>query len=309
MGSITPIDPGTRKDEALSEMTRDILERIANRTLDLPAVPASVVRCMALLRENDFSLRQAAQAIEREPLLAARVLAVSNSATFGGLAPVRNVMQAATRLGADNLRVVLFEVMASHVFVSVDPEIRQACIGLWQHSRVVAATSRQLSYMVDAGDAGDAYVAGLLHDIGKPILASLLVKAENRLLGTRTDVWPGPETWMAIVQAGHRAVGAALAQKWSLPEAVIEAVANCTTYDDAPCSIVNCVRLANALAKDAGVYVGPIDESELADVMLTGRATLGLSDEDLDGLRGQLADASTHDPAPMSAVAKYTESR
>src|SRR5439155_16649168 len=152
-----------------------------------------------------------------DPLLAARVLSVSNSAAFGGLAQVRNVVQAATRLGADNLRLVLFEVMASHVFISVDPNIRNACQALWQHSRSVATTSRQLALMVDAGDPGEAYLAGLLHDIGKPIIASILVKAENRLLGTRTDVWLDPATWMEIVQAGHRPVGVALAGKWMLP--------------------------------------------------------------------------------------------
>ena len=297
MGSEWPIEPSRSKQgDLLSSVTRNILERIESNTLSLPSMPTAVARCMALLRENDFSLRQAAQVIEKDPLLAARVLSVSNSATFGGLAQVRNVVQAATRLGADNLRVVLFEVMASHVFVSVDPEIRHACNALWKHSRVVAATSRQLSLMVDAGDAGEAYLAGLLHDIGKPIIASLLVKAENRLLGTRTDTWLDSDTWMSIVQAGHRPVGVALARKWMLPEAVVSTVANCATYDDdAPCSIVNCVRLANALAKDAGIYMGKFERRELSDVMMVGQTILGLTDEDLDDLRGQLTDASTHE--------------
>src|SRR5215831_15389219 len=109
------------KDEQFrASVISDILERIENKTLPLPSMPIAVARCVALLRENDFSLRQAARVIEKDPLLAARVLAVSNSVTFGGLAPVRNIVQAAIRLGADNLRLVLFEVMASHLFVSVD---------------------------------------------------------------------------------------------------------------------------------------------------------------------------------------------
>jgi len=301
-----PVPGPLKQDELLSSVTRTILERTQNDTLALPSMPIAVARCMSLLRENDFSLRKAAQVIEKDPLLATRVLSVSNSATFGGLAQVRTVVQAATRLGADNLRVVLFEVMASHVFVSIDPKIRHACSALWEHSRAVAVTSRQLSLMVDAGDASDAYLAGLLHDIGKPIMASLLVKAENRLLGSRTDVWLDPETWMAIVQAGHRLVGIALVRKWLLPETVVRAVANCTTYDDdAPRSIVNCVRLANALAKDAGVYIGPIDRNELSCVTMAGQTVLGLTDEDIDGLRSELADASSHDGSTNGALAKH----
>src|SRR5258706_10103241 len=128
-------DNRAKHDQLLASVSENILERIRNNTLALPSMPIAVARCMALLRENDFSLRQAAQVIEKDPLLAARVISVSNSAAFGGLAQVRNVVQAATRLGADNLRLVLFEVMASHVFVSVDPEIRHACNALWKHSR------------------------------------------------------------------------------------------------------------------------------------------------------------------------------
>ena len=293
----------SKQDELLSSATGNILETIEKGTLALPSMPLAVARCMALLRENDFSLRQAAQVIEKDPLLAARVLSVSNSATFGGLAQLKSVVQAATRLGAESLRIVLFEVMASHVFMSVDPVIRQVCQTLWKHSRAVASTSRHLALMVDAGDPGEAYLAGLLHDIGKPIIASLVVRAENRLPGTRTDVGIDSDTWMAIVQADHRPVGVALAEKWMLPETVVSTVANCSTYDErTPCSIVNCVRLANALAKEAGVYVGAVERSELFEVMQTGQTMLRLTDDDLDGLRGELADVSTHDGPPTAAA-------
>src|SRR5437763_13682084 len=114
----------SKQEDLLASVTSNIIERIQKNTLALPSMPIAVARCMALLRENDFSLRQAAHVIEKDPLLAARVLSVSNSASFGGLAQVRTVVQAATRLGADNLRLVLFEVMASHIFVSVAARIR-----------------------------------------------------------------------------------------------------------------------------------------------------------------------------------------
>src|SRR5258706_10528014 len=138
-------DNRAKHDQLLASVTENILERIQSDTLALPSMPIAVARCMALLRENDFSLRQAANVIEKDPLLAARVLSVSNSATFGGLAQVRTVVQAATRLGADNLRLVLFEVMASHIFVSVDARILHACHSLWQHSRSAASASRPLA--------------------------------------------------------------------------------------------------------------------------------------------------------------------
>jgi putative nucleotidyltransferase with HDIG domain len=294
----------SNQEDLRTTVTNDILERIENDTLALPSMPIAVARCMALLRENDFSLRQAAHVIEKDPLLAARVLSVSNSVTFGGLAPVRNIVQAATRLGADNLRLVLIEVMASHLFVSVDVNIGPACHVLWQHSRAVASTSRHLTLVVGAGDPGDAYLAGLLHDVGKAIILSLLVKAENHLL-RGTDVWLDPDTWMAIVQDGHRPVGAALARNWLLPEAVVSTIANCSAYDEQePCSIVNCVRLANALAKEAGLYVGSAPVSEVDDVLRAGQATLHLTDDDLNGMRTELRDASDERRGRLEAAAE-----
>jgi putative nucleotidyltransferase with HDIG domain len=307
MNSVAPQADFDSRDDLRESVTANILERIQKNTLSLPSMPIAVARCMALLRENDFSLRQAAQVIERDPLLAARVLSVANSAAFGGMVQVRNVVQAATRLGADNLRLVLFEVMASHIFISVDPKIRAACQALWQHSRAVASSSRQLTLLTAAGDAGEAYLAGLLHDIGKPIIASILVKSENRLLGTRTDVWIDPETWMDLVQSGHRMVGVALARKWMLPESVVRTVSNGSTYDlDETCSVVNCVRLANALTKEAGLYVGAVEADEVTDVLRTGQAVLQLTDEDMDGLRAELKDISAEGRARAQAVSKRT---
>jgi hypothetical protein len=98
---------------------------------------------------------------------------------------------------------------------------------------------------------------------------------------------------MEVVQSGHRPVGVALARKWHLPDAVVGIVANCTAYDEANrCSVVNCVRLANALAKEAGLYVGPLAAPSVIDVLRAGQVVLGLTDEDLNGIRTELADHS-----------------
>src|ERR1051325_9138869 len=177
-GGAEGADERSKEEGFRAAVINEILERIDNKTLPLPSMPVAVARCMALLKENDFSLRQAARVIEKDRFLAARALAVSNSVTFGGLAPVRNIVQAAIRLGADNLRLVLFEVMASHLFVSVDEDVRAACDVLWQHSPAVASASRHLTLVVGAGDPSEAYLAGLLHDVGKPIVLSLLVKTD-----------------------------------------------------------------------------------------------------------------------------------
>jgi putative nucleotidyltransferase with HDIG domain len=272
----------------MERITQTVLHQIGARTLALPAIPTAAFDCLELLRKSDFSMREAASVIEQDPALAARVLSVCNSAAFGAREKARSVDQAITRLGSENLRLVLFEATAGPIYESGDPRIRGACGALWRHSRAVASGARLAAVELRAGDPGEAYLAGLLHDIGKPLVGSILVKAEHRLVGTKTEIWLEPLA-LDMVQELHRTVGVALAQAWRLPETVIGVVANGSSYDKAsPRSIVNCVRLVNALAKEVGVYIGRVDARGVADTVRAGQELLGVSDADLDGLRTDL---------------------
>ncbi|HLK37802.1 MAG TPA: HDOD domain-containing protein [Polyangiaceae bacterium] len=273
----------------METVTENILQRITRGTLSLPSMPVAAFDCLALLRQSDFSMRAAALVIEKDPALAARVLSVSNSAAFCTKEKARTVVQSIMRLGANNLRLVLFEAMAIPIYESNDPRIRRACGALWRHSRTVAACAREVASRVHAGDSCEAYLSGLLHDIGKPIVATLLVQAEHRLVGRKTELWMEPDAWMDVVQQAHRTVGVALAEKWELPDTVVGAVANCSTYDpDEPRSIVNCVRLANALAKEVGFYVGAVNAADVGEAIAVGKDVLGLDDAQLETLRGKL---------------------
>lgn len=278
--------PDPRRVELVERVVANVLSRITQGTFVLPSMPAAAFDCLELLRQPDFSVTDATSVIEDDVALAARVLAVTNSAAFGGRAKVRSIGKAVARLGAANLRLVLFEAMAIPIYDSKDPRIRQACLAIWHHSRAVADCARRLAVVTNAGDPGEAYLAGLLHDIGKPIIASLLVGAEHRIIGRQTGFWLEAETWLDVVQGAHRAAGVALAREWKLPEAVLATAANCSTYEDgAPRSVSNCVRLANAIAKKAGVYVGRSDPAEVADLVLAGQVLLALDDTQLDRVR------------------------
>ena len=77
----------------------------------------------------------------------------------------------------------------------------------------------------------------------------------------------------------------ALTQKWKLPADVVSAIENCKRYDkDHPRSISNVVRVANALAKRSGLYVGFVSDATLDQIITTGRLLLKMSQPALDGL-------------------------
>jgi putative nucleotidyltransferase with HDIG domain len=294
MVGVSTLPASSRRAELRERVAENLLARIEKGTLPLPSMPAAAVSCFELLRKADFAMHDAATVIEADPALAVRVLSVSHSVAFRAKQKARSVLQSITQLGANNLRLVLFEAMAAPIYESSDARIRKACRVLWRHSRAVASSARLAALHGCAGDPSEAYLGGLLHDVGKPMIASLLVKSENRLVGKATDLWLDHEAWLEVVEGTHRTVGVALARKWHLAESIVESVANAASTDPAG-PIVDCVRLANALAKESAIYTGAVDGEAVAAAIDRGREALGMDDEDVDLLRSDLSNFGVED--------------
>jgi len=278
--------------EKLSQEVQTILEkRINENQLTLPPPPSVVMKTMALLRDPNFSPKEASPVIERDTVLAARVLRAANSVQHGGMERAKSLPQALTRLGVDRLRTVLMETSAHRLFESRDARIAEATRGLWEHSLAVAMLARDVAALCGVSETEAAYLSGLLHDIGKPVVAWLLLEAEKSVVGTRTNVWIDPDVWIDVINRTHRPVGVVLASKWGLPESVASAIQDCAEYNGTDrLSVANCVRFANALAKREGLYVGKVDQADADALVMIGRSLLGIDDSVLNRLASGLAD-------------------
>ena len=280
-------------DAAIADRVQAIvLQRVENDDLVLPSLPVVVAKCMVLLGDPQRSLREVARVIETDPLVAAQVVRLANVASRAPVAPVRSVAESVTRLGAMDLELFLIESAARQLFESSDRHIAEISRGLWAHSLGVAILARDLMRHADGGRpqrADEGYLAGLLHDVGKPVLAAMLLDAEKRLRGTRTKSWLVPAAWLNLISSSHRRVGVALAEKWQMPDAVRLSVRDCGDYDATdPHSLANAVRLANAVTKLEGVFVGPMDQSETEALVFVGRALFGVDDEQMKYLTSYL---------------------
>lgn len=271
-------------DQDLTQRVLQLIRaRIACNTLPVPSMRLEIAQCLSMVSDPNVSFKKLAEIIERDPGLAARVLWVSNSAMYGGLARPKTVMQAVKRLGVQSLRAVLVEASAHELFEPEDERLRDACSGLWAHSRAVALVARELAKVMGR-DRDEFYLAGLLHDIGKPIVAAVLFKAEASL---GAPVWDWSlETWVEALQITHRMAGYALVKKWSLPEWVASAVTNSIGYDATDKkSIANCICYANAFVQAEGIDVEPLDADEVDQMLRDGQQTLGLSEANVERLR------------------------
>ncbi len=278
--------------DRLAQEAQTILEkRIADNQLNLPPPPAMVMKAMALLRDPSFSPKDAASLIERDAVIAARVLRAANAVQHGGTERARSLPQVLTRLGPERLRAALVEASAHRLFESRDQRIVDATRGMWEHSLGVAMLSRDVAALCGVAETEAAYLAGLLHDIGKPVVAWLLLEAEKSVVGTRTNVWIDPEVWIDVVNRVHRPVGLALVTKWGFPESVTSAIQDCNEYNGGDrLSVPNCVRFANAITKREGVYVGKTDPSDVDALVMIGRSLLGIDDSVIQRLSSGLGE-------------------
>jgi putative nucleotidyltransferase with HDIG domain len=277
-----PAATNLEMQQRLSDQLESIVSRrIANDQLVLPALPAAAVKCLTLLKNPDFSLREAAAIIETDPILAARLLKLANSAAYGGRESSKTISHAVTRLGLQRLRTFLIEASGQKLFESNDRRIADACRTLWTHSVAVAVVARDATTLCGGGDPEMAYLGGLLHDVGKPVVAAMLLDAERAVLEAKKHaMWISGADWVAVVQRIHRRVGVALVERWEMPQPVRNAVRDCEEYDNADrVSVANVVRFANAVVKQRDIYVGAVNAEDNDAMVMIGRSLLNLDDE------------------------------
>jgi putative nucleotidyltransferase with HDIG domain len=137
-------------------------------------------------------------------------------------------------------------------------------------------------------DPEAAYLAGLLHDVGKPVAASLLLEAE-RNLDAKPEEWLSKDAWLDVIEECHREVGVALARSWELQDDVVLAIARSERYSvDGPGSTASVVCFANALVKSEGIYTGAFDADAVQALIRDGLELFKIERAQLDTLIAEL---------------------
>ena len=263
-----------------AEMEGILVKRIQSDQLFLPTMPAVVVRVLELLRDPDAGMKEVAALLERDPVLAARALRMATSAAFAGAGKKATLQEALARLGTKMLKSLLVEASTQKLFTSRNPQINEQLKVLWQHSVAVGILARDVLALTGAAESESAYLAGLLHDVGKPVVATVLLELERQLTEVYNKNWIDSGEWLAVIKAAHRKVGVALVDKWQLPPSIGACVKESGEYDKGERhSLANSVCFANALAKKSGIYAGTVDAEDNDAIIMIGRSVIGISDD------------------------------
>jgi putative nucleotidyltransferase with HDIG domain len=268
---------------AVSELEARLRHRVLQGELELPVLPHTAGRLLALCQDEDCDPADLVQVADSDQALAGHLLSVANSAAYAPATPILSVQQAVMRLGLRSvLEIGVSVTMRAQVFST---RAHAAWIEeVWLHSALVSGFAKEVARLVGV-EREVAALGGLLHDVGKAALLQVALRLEQA--GGRE--YSDPE--LAEACAGlHAEVGARLLESWEMPEEVVETVRYHHQSEDADGfeREASLIDLANRLAKHARDAEGggsrEVPEGLDADG-LSGR--LGLDGGALAGLVAQ----------------------
>jgi len=243
------------------------LEALIAQLHDLPSVPSVYVELIEIIRSDRANVHQIGEVIQRDAAMTAKVLQLVNSAYFGVHGQITTAAQAVQLLGLDLVRTLM---LSAHVFSRLNEAAmrRFHLATMWQHSMTVSRLAKLIGIAerVSHSVASEAMTAGILHDVGRIILASCLGDRyaeliENAIAEKRSLV----DAEQDALGCTHAEVGAYLLGLWGLPDAIRLAVAFHHRPSDAGVLEVGplaLVHAADAIAKEA---LEPVDSGDVLD--------------------------------------------
>lgn len=203
-------------DQAQRKLADDVGRAITTGAYKTPVLPEAAIEALKLSRYALASLERIEQLIASDPPLAAKLLSLANCPVYRGLEPFRSLRAAMVRLGLECTREVLGQaVLASHVFDV--PEFQQSLADVAMESTAVAVASAELATQSGSGE-DYAFMAGLLHDLGKAIVLQIFAKNPLGLSAPEAVV-------KEIVEGEHARAGDLAARKMRLAEPLVCAIA------------------------------------------------------------------------------------
>lgn len=256
-----------------------VAELVADVT-KLTSLPSVVMRIVAVLDDPRATSQQIVDVVQQDAAFAAHILRVANSAFFGASQHVDSLSKAITVLGTVQVRDMALGLAVAQTFQGV-PNSLLSMRTFWNHSILCAICARLLAKEAHDPRAEVAFVSGLLHDVGKLVLATRAPDA-SRLALTAASADPVHRPLFVcereVLGFDHADVGAELARRWQLPGNLVAAIefhheparAGKLAYD------ASLVHIANALAHVAERDGGDVPAAPAVDPFAWRAA--GLSD-------------------------------
>lgn len=220
----------------------------------LPPAPKVLAELMDLLQQSDVDNANVVRLVTFDPALTSKILQVCNSAAFAGADPIADLHEAIMRIGFGEVFRILAAIISEQALSGTQTGYGLGQGELWEHSAVTAIAAQTIAKELKL-DQNLAFTAGLLHDIGKIVLATALDGSYRRLVEeTESKGHSLLEAEKTVLGADHAEVGGRLLTQWKFPEPLVASV---TWHHDpakaAPHQVIAaCVYLANLISAFTG---------------------------------------------------------
>jgi HD-like signal output (HDOD) protein len=200
------------------------LKEIVSRLETVPSLPAIYVAITKALEAPDASISEIGGIIAQDIGMSTKLLQLVNSAFFGLPSPVSSVKQAAALIGIDNIRALALSV---NIFSRFEGSLGDDMAFLWNHSLATAGFAKIIAKSQHSSrtEVDDAFTAGVLHDVGRLILASACTSDYKNALRKTNEATTMLAAEQEVFGCTHAAVGAYLLGLWGLPDVIVAATA------------------------------------------------------------------------------------
>ena len=257
------------------------LETKLTRATTLPILPNIVMQVLSLTEDPNAGARDYERLIVQDAALAAKILRTANSSYFGGNGQITTLRRALSQLGNNTLRSMCLTVSLQSALSSKNLDRAFNPNYFWMHSMAVACAAKILACLARDPKAEEAFVAGLVHDIGKLALCMFLPQEASCVYGMmKSQGLSQFDAELQFLDLTHQDIGHLAAQKWQLPDVYLPPI---LTHHDPfrdgqePDKLTAYVHVANALAHEVGLGFEATGTTHCADPAVL--ALLNISEE------------------------------
>jgi len=196
-----------------------------DRIKEIPTLPTIVFELNQHLQNPETSIAKVSETIEKDQAMALKILKLVNSAFYGFRSKVSDVKNAVVLMGFNAVHNAIISVSVVNALPKTLLFQDFEMIEFWKHSLAVAVTSKNIAQTSGVESPDNCFVGGLLHDVGKVIMAQNFaedfVKVWTLMQNEYLSFYEAEQRELPI---DHTKIGAYLADRWQLPQGLIDAI-------------------------------------------------------------------------------------
>jgi putative nucleotidyltransferase with HDIG domain len=206
--------------EVKKEKTRNFLASIQN----LPSIPVVMMEVTTLLSNPDTSAGELGKIISKDQGLVTKILRVANSPLYGLPRKVSTIEFAIVILGFTHIKNIVVALSAFEAFNSKNDD-KWDRNKFWIHSIMTATVAKSISEEIGYRKSGEAFIAGLLHDLGISVIQRFFQKQFKEIIDLVENQKIGyANAELKVIGHTHGEIGQILAERWNLPESLGECI-------------------------------------------------------------------------------------